>query len=375
MTFSAHRTLHRSGGTAAPFLLFVPSYGRGGTGEFVRAGVMAQAAARRWTGARIEFLLPSGPGTRTDTPFPKQVHDGPEHRKPHFDREWIRRLRPDVAIFDSGCRTATLRACNRLGVRTVYVSDRHGTCRKAFRMEWLRRLDQHWLMREHVTAEALSASQALKHRYLGRTRLVRFDTYYPEHAANPANLASALGDIGNEFVLLSAGGGGYRIGDVQASDLYVDAARRIAAASGMPCLVLLGALHEGEPALTRGVRSIRSTSLEVFIELLRRARVAVINGGHTTHQALAQQAVCVATCVGGADQPARIAKYADAGLLRSVPPEPAAIAGAVVELLAQPQLREAIQSRIQALRIVNGVPMVLDALAELLSAPHRSPHP
>jgi len=349
----------------APFLLFIPSYGGGGSGEFVRSVIFAQAAARRWAQARIEFLLPSGPGTRTDAPFPSQIHAGPADDKSRFDQEWIAGLRPDVAVFDSGCRTDTLRLCRQLGIRTVYISDRYGTRRKAFRIEWLRRLDQHWLMREHVTAQASTPGQRFKHRCFGRTRLVSFDTYYPEIEPDAAALAAALDGTDGNFVLLSAGGGGYRIGGVQASDLYCEAARRIAAA-GTACLVLLGPLYQGEPQLAPGMRALHRVDGAVFVELLRRARAEVINGGHTMHQALAQRAVVVAAALGGGDQPARIAAYARGGLVCACPPEPAAIAAAVQDLLQRPQLAAAMRERVQAVQVSNGVPVVLEALADLL---------
>lgn len=364
----SERPIIRPGRVKAPFLLFVPSYGNGGSGEFVRSVALAQAAQRRWPGARIEFLLPGGPGTRQDAPFPKICHDGPEDSKGAFDREHLQRLRPDVAIFDSACRSPTLRLCRQLGIRSAYISDREGTCRKAFRLDWLRTLDAHWHQREHVTGSAFTAAQRLKMRLSSTHRKV-FDTYFPEQPADWNTLPEPLRErLAKGYVLFSPGGGGYRIDGRPVSEMFLDAAERVHAAHGVECLSLLGSLYEGNAASTR-TSTLRQVPQELFLELMRRARVVVTNGGHTLHQALACGAVCVTAPLGGDDQPGRIAAYARAGLVRASAPKVDALVDAVGTLLEDSGACAAQRRRALNQKISNGIPLMLDAIAELISSP------
>lgn len=347
-----------------PFVLFVPSYGRGGSGEFVRAVTLAQAVAQRWPQLRIEFLLPGGPGTRQDAPFPRTCHDGPDASKGAFDNEHIRRLRPDLVIFDSGCRSSTLRLCRRLGIHSVFISDREGTRRKPFRFDWLLLLDAHWHQREHITAASFTFGQRVLARF-SRTERLEFDTYLAEAPPRdddlPAEIAARLQQ---PFVLLAPGGGGYRVAGRPVSEVFVEAAERIRAASGIECLCLLGPLYEG----TAGGGTVMTLKLVAqgrFVALMRRAQVVVCNGGHSLNQAMACGAVCVAAALGGDDQPGRIAAYAKAGLLRAAEPNAAALADAVLAQLQSVQ-QQAVRARVAAYAVRNGLPMMVSAIGRML---------
>lgn len=354
---------------APPFVLFVPSYGRGGSGEFVRSVTLAQAVARRWPQLRIEFLLPGGPGTRRDAPFPKHCHEGPDEAKGTFDNEHIERLRPDLVVFDSGCRSSTLRLCRRLGIRSVYISDRDGVCRKAFRLDWLWLLDEHWHQREHLTGPAFTISQRLRGA-LGRTRRTLFDTYYPELPPAADELPPALATaLERPFVLLSPGGGGYRIDGRPVAEAFVETAEAIHARTGLECLTLLGPLHEGEPTNRLRTHSLRAVTQAQFLALMRRARLVVTNGGGSLHQALACGAATVVAPLGGSDQPERIGKYAAAGLVRAAEPQAAALAAAALALLEDDAQLNALRARVAALSVVNGIPMMCVRLAAMLALP------
>lgn len=353
---------------AAPFVLFVPSYGRGGSGEFVRAVTLARAVAARWPRLRIEFLLPGGPGTRQDAPFPSTCHDGPDETKGAFDNLHLARLRPDLVIFDSGCRSSTLRLCARLGLRTVYISDRDGTRRKPFRLDWLWRLDEHWHQREHVTAEAFTARQRALAR-LSTTQRLHFDTYLDTPPDDESDLPSAIAErLRQPFALLAPGGGGYRVDGRPVSELFVEVAERVRAATGIDCLCLLGPLYEGGDAGARNVMTLRSVSQGRYGDLLRRAAAVVCNGGHSLTQALACNAATVAAPLGGDDQPGRIAAYAAAGLILPATPDVASLSAQLIAAL-QPATTQALRARIAVYEIRNGLPLMVAAIGRLLELP------
>jgi hypothetical protein len=350
-----------------PFVLFVPAYGQGGSGEFVRAVALAEAARARWPKLRIEFVLPGGEGTRQDVPFTRHCHAGSSEDKPAFDDESLRTLRPDVAIFDSGLRSATLRLTRELGIHSVYVSDRAGTCRKAFRLDWLRTLDQHWHQREHLMRPAFTTWQRLR-ACASSTRRTVFDTYLsvtpPHEGGLPAFVA---GRLQGDFALFAPGGGGYSIGGRPVSEIFLEAAEQLHARSGVECLTLLGPLYGGA-AMARDTMALPSVDAGRFIELMRRAKILITNGGQTVAQALACRVAVVAAPLGGSDQEERIARCAAAGLLLTAKPQSEALAERAQWLLQNADARAGLLARVGARPIVNGIPLALDALEPLLGS-------
>lgn len=358
--------------SAQPFILFVPSYGRGGYGEFVRAVLLAQAAQARWPGIRIEFLLPGGPGTRTDAPFPSICHDGDPATKGAFDLEHIERLRPDLVIFDSACRSPTLRHCRRLGIRTAYVTSLIGGRRKAFRLDWLWLLDEHWHQREDLTAQPFTPLQRLLDR-LGRTRRRVFDTCFSDAAADFAALPAAVQPLLEQhYVLFSPGGGGYRIGDRPVAEIFLEAAERLQAETGLPCLMILGPLYAAlatRQAEGSQVHCLVEVPQATFMGLMRRARLVVTNGGHSLDQALACGAISVAAALGGTDQPGRIAAYRNAGWVLESTPDSASLVAAARTLLDDPIREQVLRRRLAELKVANGIPVMLGGIATLLHLP------
>jgi hypothetical protein len=176
--------------------------------------------------------------------------------------------------------------------------------------------------------------------------------------------------VAQPFALFVPGGGGYRVEGRLVGDLYFEAAERLHAATGLAGLTLPGPLYRGElrTGTPAGARTavLAEAGLAELIPLLRRAAIVICNGGSgTLHQALACGAACVAAPLGGDDQPARIAAYAAAGLIHAASPTATALAERAAGLLA-PEVRGAVQSRVAALGVVNGLPRMLDALEALL---------
>ncbi|MDB5988586.1 MAG: hypothetical protein JWR16_3639 [Nevskia sp.] len=345
------------------FILFVPSYGSGGTGEFVRSVSLAQAVAQRWPQARIEFLLPGGAGTRQDAPFPKTCHQGPRSSKAQFNNEHIARLQPDLVIFDTGLHSKTLRLCSRLGILTAFVSDRGEICRRAFKLDRLRLLDEHWHQREHCGLPIFTSTQRFLSIF-GKTARRTFDTYIASEPYEDALPQEFTACLSKPFVLLAPGGGGYQIGGQPVSEIYLSAAEQIAAETGLECLTLLGPLYEGS---ARGTRTLttKTVSPSQFIDLMRCARLLVCNGGHSLTQAIACGVVCIAAPLGGGDQEGRIAAYKAVGLVQGCAPTAAAIVEATLALL-DPETYRRQRMRVVAEKMVNGIPLMCDSIARLL---------
>jgi hypothetical protein len=257
-----------------------------------------------------------------------------------------------VVVFDNAGRTAQLRAAHRSGAHVVYISARRRQRRKAFRLRWMRLIDEHWIAYPEFIAGSLTFIERLKHRLLRRPTVRYLDVIFSR--ARPAS--PERGD----FVLVVPGGGTGHPGVEDASAQFLSAAQAMAAIgiavryvgpagagsaqAGPPDLQLLGALAQTELA-----------------ELMHRARLIVVNGGSTLLQAIACGAACVAVPIAG-DQRERIRRCVAAGVAVEAPLAASEIVARSQALLRDESSRAALAQRAQGLALADGVEIALSAL-------------
>jgi hypothetical protein len=159
----------------APRLLFVPVSGAFGMGEYARSLAIAQGAAARWPGASIQFILSRAAPYAAHTPFPTTLLSSSATFHSAAVAALIEAWRPDVVIFDNAGRTAQLRAARRWGARVVYISARPRQRAKAFRLRWMRIIDEHWIAYPQFIAGELKFFERLKLKLLGRPTIRYLD--------------------------------------------------------------------------------------------------------------------------------------------------------------------------------------------------------
>lgn len=348
----------------SPFLLFIPAYGRGGTGELVRCITLAAAVAWRWPTARIEFLLPGGAGTLQHTPFTNHRHSEDGTSKEQFNNREIARLRPDLVVFDGGIRPSSLALCHGLGIHSAYISHHAKARRKAFRLGGLRQLDAHWHQCD-ADGGTLPPLLRLLDAFSSTERL-RFDICLATPPADDNDLpAEVLALIARPYVLLSPGGGGYRLNGQWVGDLFVEVAERLHAASGIGCVTILGPLHEGA-ARTRNTLALKQVSPGRLVALMRQATLVVANGAGSMGEAAACGCPVVAAPLGAVDQPARIAAYAAAGRVQPAEPTLESLTGQALVLL-DPARNARQRQRLGQSQMVDGIPLMCETIARLLA--------
>lgn len=336
-------------------LLFIPVSGPRGMGEYARSLSIAAAAATRWPAATIHFALSREAPYAARTPFPKTMLPSSATFHPRKVAALIHEFRPSVVIFDNAGRTAQLRAARRVGARVVFISSRVAPRRRAFRMHWMWRIDEHWIAYPRFLAGAPRWSERLKLKLLKRPVLRFLNPVLPQSSVRLEHFGVSAG----EYVLVVPGGGTEHPGTRPTLQAVAAAARNIAACGYSTVLVGLDAA----PA-ERLVLLPRMIVTEL-IELMRNARLTIVNGGYTMLQALACDRPCVAVPI-AADQEVRIDKCVAAGVVIRGEPEAAALERTAFKLLDSPLQLESMRAARARLRLGDGARMAIDALENLL---------
>jgi len=185
-------------------------------------------------------------------------------------------------------------------------------------------------------------------------------------APDAARRRALLGRIGigeGEAVVVVPGGGTGHPGAADATARFLEAAAAIAA-GGTPT-VFVGPVAADGPGDSRRLRRFASLPQADLVELMRAARLVVVNGGSTLLQAIACGAACVAAPI-AKDQGGRIGRAAAAGVALAAPLDGAEIARRAQALLGDESARAALARRAAALKLADGIQVAVDALARLV---------
>jgi spore coat polysaccharide biosynthesis predicted glycosyltransferase SpsG len=342
----------------APKLLFIPVSGAYGMGEFARSLAIARAATRRWPAAEIHFLISRQAPYAGTVPFAVTLlPSSPTLNSPQVIQK-ILEWRPDVVVFDNAGRSAQLRAAQRIQARIVYISARARQRRKAFRMRWMRCIDEHWIAYPEFVAGKLNWLERLKIDVLKRP-MVRF-----------LDVIAASGPDENPpfeqgtYALFVPGGGTGHPGADDAVQLFVAAARALAA-QGAHCVVV-GVLAGEEAQPSGSMRMLAPVPQPQLMQLMRGARLLVTNGGSTLLQGIAMGCACIGVPI-AKDQPQRIERCVATGVARSAPLAAVPMTEAAATLWQDETARRLLVQRAAALRLKDGIEVALQGLERLLA--------
>jgi UDP:flavonoid glycosyltransferase YjiC (YdhE family) len=191
--------------------------------------------------------------------------------------------------------------------------------------------------------------------------------YPPTDEKRAADYLRHLNLRAGEYALFCAGGGGYQHAGVPAPDIFAQAAVEVCREAGIAGVWVRGPNYSGDSAPGPNVVVLPAVATHEMIDLLSGARIAVINGGSLLLQALALKVPCVAAPVAG-DQHARIARCARHGAVVPAVLDARALSRATLALLREPAQLHALQTRVAALGLRNGVEQAVSALERLLGS-------
>ncbi len=354
-----------------PRLLFVPVSGAFGMGEYARSLAIARGAKERWPGASIQFILSREAAYAAGAPFPAELLASSPTLNSAAVIGIMNRWRPDIVIFDNSGRTGQLRAAHRIGARVVYISSRRRQRNKAFRLGWMRLIDEHWIAYPEFIAGGLKLIERLKLRLLGRPVVRYLDAILARGAAaagaavvganDRRGSPPSAGTAARPYLLMVPGGGTGHPDTGAAVDIFLQAARRLAAqgvdtvfvgreeTSSVPGLRLLGPLPQAELA-----------------GWMRGARLIVANGASTLLQSIACGKACVAVPLAG-DQALRIRRCVDVGVAVAAPRAVDGIVSIAADLWRDGGRLDALAGRAVAIGLADGVDVAVRAMAALLA--------
>lgn len=357
-----------------PRLLFVPVSGPFGRGEYARGLAIAGAAHGRWPEAAIHFMLSRDAPYADQCPYPATLLASSPTFHSAAVIEVVKNWHPDVVIFDNAGRTAQLRAAQRAGSRVVYISARARQRRKAFRLKWMRLIDEHWIAYPEFIAGSLGLLERMKLRLMRRPA-VRYLDVVAAGATSPAHDSPPMRDAGvgridcapHGYVLVVPGGGTGHPGGRDAPEQFFAAARELAA-SGADT-IFVGSAAGLRPAPANSASRLHTPGIlqqTDLLALMRGARLVIANGGSTLLQAIA----CGRPCIGVAiarDQAQRIRRCVGAGVAVAAPLEAGAIARRAALLLHDETRLQNLGGRALALGLADGADVAVRALTALLA--------
>ena len=345
-------------------MLFVPVSGARGMGEYARALALATAAARRLPQLQVHFIVSREAPYAADLPFPKTLI--PASPTMHIAEvvEVIRTFRPTLVVFDNAGRTKQLHAAAKAGAHVIYVSSRLRQRHKAFRPQWMRAMDEHWIAYPEFIAGSPGVLEKLMLAVMGRPKLRFLDAFLPP--SEPERAQEALRQFGvreGEYVLVVPGGGSDYERAKNAPQIIAEAARRLAV-RGYPVIVVGVPKLESNEIQTVELRLSPRIPMATLGELIRRAKLVISNGGDTLLQTLACNRACVAIPIAG-DQPHRIEKCVQASLAVSATLDSADVERVALSVLENAELRERLERSSTQAGITNAMEGALETLERL----------
>ncbi len=337
-------------------------------GEYARCAAIAVAVQARWPTAAVQFLLSRAAPYAASAPFPTTLLATSATFQSAAVARVLETWRPQVVVFDNAGRTAQLRAAQGVGARVVYVSARRRQRSKAFRLRWMRVIDEHWIAYPEFIAGKLTALERLKLRSLRRPTVRYLDVICSRPTPQQrAVLMSHAGCTPGAYVLVVPGGGTGHPGADDAVGRFLAVARRLAAL-GIPTLFVgpasPAALDAAVAAKLRLTGALPQSDLAGFMS---GARLVITNGGSTLLQAIAGGAACVAAPI-ARDQIGRIRSCVRAGVAIGAAPDAANIAEKAFSLLNDEQARAALAQRAAGLGLADGIEVAVGALDKLLES-------
>jgi len=323
----------------------------------MRSLTIARAVSARWPAADVRFIVSREAPYAGAVPFDTFLTAKSPTKQIREVNRIVSEFRPRVMVFDCSGRAAQLRHASRLGCKTVFISQHKRKRRRGFKGYRMCFTDLHWIVQPAFVDGDLSLLERAKLKLIGRPRVSFIGPVFPPPQPPALKLPSP------PYFFCCSGGGRTRVRGRNAAELFAAEASRVAQASGMPGVMVMGPSYAGEVDSLRGLTVVPSLDGPEFTHVLGAAEFAMLAGGDMLGQAVALGIPSVAAAI-GPDQPVRIRSYARVGLC--VEADPPQLARVTLERLTTDG-RTRLRQRLNAAGLRNGLEEALRQLAELVA--------
>lgn len=340
-------------------ILFVPVSSPKGIGEYMRSTCLAKAIQARHPEADIRFVLSAQAEYHRQCSFPVKLTPKSPTFHTSIVNDYISEFRPDIVVFDASGRVGQLRHCKKLGVKTIFICPRSRKLSKGLAMRRLQYTDRIWLVQPAFALQALSFWAKFKLRLLGKSEPITVGPIFlPPSEAVAETLHKKYGLDSGQYIIVSSGSGGHYVNDTLVTDVFADAAIKIAESTDLKVVVVYGLNahkpHRNNPKIIE----IDHLDAEEFNSLLLKANGALLAGGSSLLQSLSYHLNVVAAPI-TEEQNARVSLCASLDLLVQSEMSAPAMAKSMLTLIDSEQ-------RLSSKNIENGLSLAIDDLDHVL---------
>ncbi len=297
-----------------PVILFIPVSSLKGIGEYSRSLIIAKAINTNILGAEIHFVLNRHAKYSQDCPFPVHYSDHSATKDTPAVLLAIKKLKPDLVIFDCAGRARQYAAAKMSGAKVIFISQHR---RKRARGITVRRqinIDLHWVVQPEFAIRALTSLEKFKLRLMGKPSPTNIGPILPNYIESEAmELLRRLKLLDDQYFIFSAGSGGHDVDGALVADLFHKAAITFQEGTKTKCLVIFGENYPSKVPTNSPVICLKSLASSDFIALLKHANGRVLSAGDTLLQAISLKKPSVGVPV-SKDQPIRLEKCVAKGL-------------------------------------------------------------
>jgi glycosyltransferase involved in cell wall biosynthesis/UDP:flavonoid glycosyltransferase YjiC (YdhE family) len=348
-----------------PRYLFSPVSGPGGAGELMRCLIIARELRRAEPSADIRFLVSRTAVFRESVDFPVIDTDASPTNSTRQVLAAIAAFHPEVMVFDNSGRTSQLRAAKQAGAMLVFSSRAPKLRWKAFRLKWMRLLDEHWIVFPTFVTGGLTRIEKFKMGFFPHYRVRHLDTLFtPSEPGERAGWLAGRGLQPDDYVVFSPSGRGEGHLVADPAELFIAAARRFVERTGATAVVLTGRSEVSSTDGPAALQLLPRVGPDEVQHLLAGCRMVVCNGGTTLVHSLAHGRPIVAVPLAG-DQGRRIRRAARRGIAIEAPRDAGAIADTATGLHGDAALLARMRQAVEDMGIANGVGEAVAALRML----------
>jgi len=287
-------------------VLFIPVSSPSGIGEYVRSIIIASALKKQWPDINIHFILNKQVSYFSSCPYTVHGCDNSPTKAVKVVNSIIKRLRPDLIIFDASGRAKQFAQAKAIGAKVAFISQHNKKRNRGLKLNRLINTDVHWVAQPDYCMKPLNFWQRAKLKLFNKLPPKNIgpvfelkDKDYQQQLLQRFNLEPS------QYILFNAGSGGHILDKGLAARMYFEAAEIMAKHYSIKCIMIFGDNYPEKLPASNDVICIKNTSSPDFISLLANAMICVISAGDTLLQCIALKKLCVAAAI-SPDQPIRL---------------------------------------------------------------------